>query len=142
MEHFQSSVLGERIRAFYPIPQAAEYLNISCQLLIHLAQTGEIKSAKIGARRMIPTEALFDYERHVIDPTAPYEKGKGWDKDHAKANSCGRGYKKDSPEYIKWKEKKKAEKLKAEEQQPPKVEQCPHSAIVEHKRSHKKKAGA
>jgi len=48
-------------KQFFSIIEAAEYLNIGRSLMYRLIGSGEIKSIKIGHRRLIPIDALNEF---------------------------------------------------------------------------------
>lgn len=55
---------------FFSIREAAQRLGIGRSLLYRLLDAGEIKTAKIGARRLIPADALNEFIARVKSEAA------------------------------------------------------------------------
>ncbi len=45
----------------YPVKQAAKLLNLSTQAVYNRINSGELRSYKVGPKRMIARAALFDF---------------------------------------------------------------------------------
>lgn len=50
----------------YQVSQAAEILGVGRTVTYHLMNTGRLKSVKIGARRLVPREAIDEFVAELL----------------------------------------------------------------------------
>jgi excisionase family DNA binding protein len=58
-------------RLGYSVPEAAEVLGVSRALVYQLLRTGELRSLKLGRRRIIPRDALGELLGRPPSPVEP-----------------------------------------------------------------------
>ncbi|MCP2340397.1 helix-turn-helix domain-containing protein [Actinomadura rupiterrae] len=54
----------------FDVNEAAEQLRVSRWTLYNLIRSNELRTVKIGRRRLVPVEALADYVEHLMEEAA------------------------------------------------------------------------
>ena len=56
-----TEALAQQVARLHDIPSAQERLGISRSTLYSLMQSGQLRSVHVGARRLIPEQAIVDF---------------------------------------------------------------------------------
>ncbi|WP_324252534.1 helix-turn-helix domain-containing protein [Enemella evansiae] len=60
-------VMGERDRLLYSVNEAMELLNLGRSVIYELIRSGQLRTVKVGRRRLVPAKALDDYVNGLAD---------------------------------------------------------------------------
>ncbi|OYO08879.1 DNA-binding protein [Enemella evansiae] len=59
--------MGERDRLLYSVNEAMELLNLGRSVIYELIRSGQLRTVKVGRRRLVPAKALDDYVNGLAD---------------------------------------------------------------------------
>ena len=59
--------MGERDRLLYSVNEAMELLNLGRSVIYELIRSGQLRTVKVGRRRLVPARALDDYVDGLAD---------------------------------------------------------------------------
>ena len=55
------AVVGEIVPVLYRVEEAAQALRLSRSITYELIRSGQLRTVKVGARRLVPVEAVREY---------------------------------------------------------------------------------
>ncbi|MGY4644418.1 helix-turn-helix domain-containing protein [Cellulomonas sp. URHB0016] len=55
------AVVGEIVLVLYRVEEAAQALRLSRSITYELIRSGQLRTVKIGTRRLVPVQALVEY---------------------------------------------------------------------------------